>query len=106
MVKQFMEIQVRKWQVPTGQFNKIQLVVHQQWVLQQQWLVVDVVEETTVAETRMVTVAETRMVTVADKETTVVETRMVEDVVEETRMVTVEDKDKEAESEWDLLTNK
>jgi hypothetical protein len=31
---------------------------------------------------------------VADKETTVAETRMVEDVV------------KEAESEWDLLTNK
>jgi len=103
MVKQFMEIQVRKWQVPTGQFIKIQLAVHQQWVLQQQWLVVDVVEETTVAETTVVdketrmvedVVEETRMVTVADKETTVAETRM------------VTDKDKEAESEWDLLTNK
>jgi hypothetical protein len=65
--------------------------------------VVDVVEETTVAETTVVdketrmvedVVEETRMVTVADKETTVAETRM------------VTDKDKEAESEWDLLTNK
>jgi hypothetical protein len=59
----------------------------------------DVVAETTVAdkETRMVedVVEETRMVTVVveDKETTVVET-------------TVADKDKTAESEWDLLTNK
>jgi hypothetical protein len=55
----------------------------------------DVVAETTVAET---IVAETRMVTVE-------ETRMVEDVVAETT-VADNDKDKEAESEWDLLTNK
>jgi hypothetical protein len=46
----------------------------------------------------MVIVEETRMVTVE-------ETRMVEDVVAETT-VADKDKDKEAESEWDLLTNK